>query len=127
MNHRTSDAEISWIACDSAKPGRPDRTCVVAQASREWSLRHLELEPDSIAKRMLPLVTRIIGADPNGDPVYVSAHRWRYAFVSSPLGQPYLHDSNHTLFAGGDWCLGAKVEDAWTSGRAIADALAQSL
>ncbi len=127
VTRRTSDEEISWIACDSAKPGRPDGTCVVAQASREWSLRHLELEPDSIAKRMLPLVTRIIGADPNVDPAYVSAHRWRYAFVSSPLGQPYLHDSDYTLFAGGDWCLGAKVEDAWTSGRAIADALARSL
>ncbi len=127
VTRRAPDEDISWIACDSAKPGRPDTTCVVAQASPEWSLRHLELEPEIIAQRMLPLVTRIIGTGPNIDPAYVSAHRWRYAFVSSSLGHPYLRGRDQTLFAGGDWCLGAKVEDAWTSGRAIADALAQSL
>ena len=43
------------------------------------------------------------------------------------LGQPYLSDRDQTLFAGGDWRLGAKVEDAWTSERAIAEALAQRI
>jgi predicted NAD/FAD-dependent oxidoreductase len=127
VTRRTPDEDISWIACDSTKPGRPGETCVLAQASRDWSLRHLDLELDSIAERMLHLVNPIIGTGPNVAPVYMSAHRWRYAFVATPLGQPFLNDRANTLFAGGDWCLGAKAEHAWISGRAIADALAESL
>jgi hypothetical protein len=125
VSHRAPDEDISWIACDNAKPQRPEVTCVIAQASRDWSLRHLELETESIAKLMLPTVFKAIGAGPEVEPIYLSAHRWRYAFVSAPLGQPYLSDGDRTLFAGGDWCLGAKVEDAWASGQAIAEALAE--
>lgn len=124
VSRRAEGEDISWIACDSAKPGRPDAPCVVAQAGHAWSRTHLEQEPQAIAERMLPMVLAAIGAGAAMEPVYVSAHRWRYAFVTAPLGQPYLCDGDHTLFAGGDWCLGAKVEDAWTSGQAIAEALA---
>ena len=122
-----SDKDISWIACDSAKPGRPDVVCIVAQASRDWSVRHLELERHEFAKRMLPLVSEAIGADLMTDPAYVSGHRWRFAFVSRPLGQSFLDDKEQTLFAGGDWCLGAQAEDAWTSGHAIAETIANGI
>ncbi len=114
------EAELAWIACDSTKPARPDTTCIVAQASRAWSLEHLELDKDAFARAMLPLLADAIGADPIADPAYVSGHRWRYAFVSTPLGQPFLADDAGTLFAGGDWCLGARAEHAWESGQAIA-------
>ena len=124
---RAPDEDISWIASDSGKPGRPDATCIVAQASRDWSLRHLECDRDEFAKLMLPLVSEALGADVVTDPAYVSGHRWRYAFVSQSLGHPYLADKEETLFAGGDWCLGAKAEHAWTSGQAIAEKIANEL
>lgn len=124
---RTPDEDISWIVCDSAKPGRPDATCIVAQASSDWSLRHLERDRDTFAQLMLPLVAAVVGADLMADPAYLSGHRWRYAFVSQPLGQPFLADKAETLFAGGDWCLGAKAEHAWTSGQAIAEKIANGL
>lgn len=125
-HHAPSD-NISWIVCDSAKPGRPDTTCILAQAGRDWSVRYLERDKDEFAKLMLPLVADAIGADLMVDPAYLSGHRWRYAFVSRSLGQPYLSDKEETLFAGGDWCLGAKVEHAWTSGQAIAAKIANGL
>ena len=127
VSRRTPDADISWIACDSAKPGRPDATCIVAQASRDWSVRHLELERDAFATLMLPLLSKALGIDAIIDPAYISGHRWRYAFVSRPLGQPCLVDEEQTLFAGGDWCLGAKAEDAWVSGQAIAETIADRM
>lgn len=127
VSRRTPDQDISWIVCDSAKPGRPDATCIVAQASRDWSIRHLELDRDVFAKRMLALLSDAIGGDPIANPAYLSGHRWRYAFVSQPLAQPYLASADRTLFAGGDWCLGARAEDAWTSGQAIADAIAEGI
>lgn len=39
------------------------------------------------------------------------------------VGLPSLASACITLQAAGDWCLGPRVEDAWTSGRAAADAL----
>ncbi len=119
--------DLSWVALDSAKPGRPDVPCLVAHASPEWSLRHLELEMPEIAQRMLPLVSQVLGTHLTADVPYLSAHRWRYALVSKPLGQPFLVDKTQTLFAGGDWCLGARAEDAWTSGKAIASAVLQTI
>ncbi|MEQ6250310.1 FAD-dependent oxidoreductase [Sulfitobacter sp. HNIBRBA3233] len=122
-HRRAPDAAISWIACDSDKPARPDATCIVAQASADWSVRHLELEKDAFAQKMLPMLADAIGAEVLRDPAYVSGHRWRYAFVSGPLGQPFVTDRSGTLFAGGDWCLGAKAEHAWESGKAMAEAV----
>jgi len=121
------DEDIAWITRDSVKPGRPAATCIVAQAGRGWSLQHLELGADAIADRMLPLVSQAIGADLAVDATYVSAHRWRYAFTSAALGEPFIADDTRTLFAGGDWCLGKKIEDAWSSGQAIADALLEDI
>jgi len=120
VSRRAPNKDICWIVCDSEKPQRPNATCIVAQASTDWSLRHLELERDVFAKLMLPLVSEAIGADFITDAAYVSGHKWRYAFVSQPLGQPFLMNAEQTLFAGGDWCLGARAEDAWSSGDAIA-------
>jgi renalase len=57
-------------------------------------------------------------------PAYLSAHRWRYALVERPLGEPCLWDEALRLGLCGDWCLGPRVEAAWMSGRALAAALA---
>ena len=121
---RTSeDQPLAWIAQDSSKPGRNGTlTSWVAQASAEWSERHLEETPEAIADRMLPMLADAIGVAP-GLALYVAAHRWRYARTMAPLGAPFLRSDDETLHVGGDWCLGARVEAAWASGTAIADAI----
>lgn len=127
VSRRAPDKEIAWIACDSDKPRRPNATCIVAQAGKDWSLQHLELDTSAFVEKMLPLVAEAVGTELMKDPAYVSGHRWRYAFVSRPLGQPFLVNEDHTLFAGGDWCLGARAEDAWSSGQAITQKIANGL
>lgn len=114
------DHPLVWIAQDSSKPGRND-ACVtwVAQASEAFSDAHLEDAPAAIAARMLPDLCDVIGADP-GTALHVVAHRWRYAQTAQALGQPFLRSDDGRLYLGGDWCLGARVEHAWASGRAIA-------
>jgi len=126
-SRHTPDKDIAWIICDSDKPERPYATSIVAHASADWSLRHLELDHDTVAQEMLPRVSEVIGADLMRDPAYVTGHRWRYGFVSLPLGQPFLMAEDETLFAGGDWCLGARAEDAWLSGQAIAQKIAEGV
>jgi predicted NAD/FAD-dependent oxidoreductase len=120
VSRKQPDHPLAFIARDSSKPGRPQAaTTWVAQASPDWSAEHLEEDKAQIADRMLPLLCQAIGADPE-TALHMDAHRWRYARVITPLGKPFLRDGTGTLYLGGDWCLGPRVEAAWTSGLAIA-------
>lgn len=116
--------DLVWIAQDSTKPGRPAGYAVawVAQAGVEFSARHLEDDPATVTARMLPMLCDRLGVA--ADRVsHVAAHRWRFARAATPLGQPFLSDALASLYLGGDWCLGPRVEAAWTSGTTIADDL----
>jgi renalase len=117
------DHPLAWIAQDSSKPGRDGTLATwVAQASVAWSGQHLEDTAEAIANRMLPMLAEVIGAAPQSA-LYVAAHRWRHARTIAPLGEPFLCNDDGTLHVGGDWCVGARVEAAWASGTAIADAI----
>lgn len=110
---------LAWIAQDSTKPGRnASVTGWVAQASPGWSRQHLEETPDTLAPLLLASLAEVIGADPQ-TAIHAIAHRWRYARVIKALGQPFLRSDDSTLWLGGDWCLGPRVEAAWESGDAI--------
>ncbi|MCV6598170.1 MAG: deoxyribodipyrimidine photolyase, partial [Mangrovicoccus sp.] len=111
--------DLAVIALNSAKPGRAETQCWVAHASPSWSAAHLELEFPQIAALMLPKLCAQIGAQPD-QAIHVAAHRWRYARVVTAIGQPFLRDLAGSLYAGGDWCLGADADHAWQSGVAIA-------
>ena len=121
--HRDAEDDIAWLALDSAKHKRPGPQCWVAQAGLAWSKDNLEHDKPEIANRMLPMVCKRLGADPD-DALYVSAHRWRYAQASTPLGEPFLNTD--TLYVGGDWALSSRAEGAWLSGTAMAHALLET-
>ena len=115
--------DIAWIARNGSKPGRePGPECWVVHAGPEWSRRHLELERDQVAGMMVEMLPEAFGG-PLPDIETAQAHRWRFARTTAPLGAPFLSFAESTLFLGGDWCLGARVECAFESGRAIAQAL----
>jgi renalase len=113
---------LAWIAQDSTKPGRPQRVATqwVAQAGEAFSVAHLEETPTEMATLMLPMLCDRLGVTPDRV-VHAAAHRWRYARVTQALGQPFLRNPDATLYLGGDWCIGPRVEAAWTSGTAIAN------
>lgn len=111
---------LGWIAQDSSKPGRDGELVTwVAQASADWSNANLELAPEEVAQAMLPLLADAIGVLPAAA-VHFAAHRWRYAHATRALGVPFLCSDDQTLYLGGDWCLGARVEAAFCSGDSIA-------
>jgi predicted NAD/FAD-dependent oxidoreductase len=124
VTREAPDDPITWIAQDSAKPGRPKVGAVawVAQAGPAFSAAHLNDDPAAIAARMLPMLCERLGVTA-ARVTHAAAHRWRYARVTASLGQTFLRDASGALYLGGDWCIGPRVEAAWTSGTAIADDL----
>jgi hypothetical protein len=117
---------LAWLARDSAKPGRDaGRLTFTAHANAAWSRQHLEDAPDVVAPQLLAATQRLTGV--RAEPSYLSAHRWRFALVEHPAGEPFLFDRDRRIGACGDWCLGARVESAFESGRAMGAAVAAAL
>ena len=67
-----------------------------------------------------------LGLD-SGNIVHAQLHRWLYAGVAQPLGQPYLADTQRSLICAGDWCLGNDIDCALASAEATAAQVIQSL
>jgi predicted NAD/FAD-dependent oxidoreductase len=116
--YRRGDGTIAWMSREASKPGRPsDKEAVVIQASAEWSRRHLELPAEEIIE-LLSWESGLMAT-----PILAIAHRWRYALVEQPAGQPCLWDPASRIGACGDWCMGPGLEAAFLSGEAMADRL----
>ena len=108
------DGDVAWLSDEGAKPGRAAGG-VVLQASEAWTAPRLEMERDEAAVDLVALLHEAAGVTA---PAWTFAHRWRYSRTAAPAGAPFLAAPG--LRVGGDWCLGPRVEDAWTSGTAIA-------
>lgn len=116
--------DIAWMARNASKPGRersPETWTV--HASTTWSVRHLEAKPEDAAAYLRQIALPLAGLR-DGTVVHAAAHRWRYARTLKPADAPFLSDETGTLLAAGDWCLGARVENAFESGRAAASFIA---
>ena len=124
ITSQNPDDPLSWIALDSSKPDRPQGLGAlwVAQAGEAFSVTNLEKTPGDMTALMLPLLCQRLGVT-HDCVTHAASHRWRYARVKQALGQPFLRSDDGSLYLGGDWCIGPRVEAAWTSGTAIADAI----
>ena len=122
---QSDDNMIAWIARNTSKPGRnKDRETVVLHATPSWSERHLEMNHEEVANRLIARVRSLTSVQ--DQPLFSIAHRWRYALVEQTLGRTHLWNADDGLGACGDWCLGPRVEAAFDSGNALAEAILQS-
>lgn len=123
---RLDDGPVAWLARQTSRfSGEGLVDGWVVHASPAWSQEHLECTPDEVVPSLLAALAAQLPAPP--PPVFTRAHRWRYAMTMQPLGRPFLADSANGLWAGGDWCLGARVENAFQSGVAMAGSIADAL
>ena len=117
---------IQRIETDSSKPGRhPNAATFVAHASPDWSRCHLERTADEVARELTQHFRSLTGIV--ADPVYASAHRWRYALVEQAAGIDCLWHANTRIGACGDWAIGPHVEAAFDSGEAMAAAILSTM
>lgn len=123
---KPEDPVIAWIASNSSKPGRAaDAQTWVAHARPDWSRANLETSAADLCAPLLAQFRAVTGVV--AEPMYISAHRWRYALVEKVVGVPCLFDARAMVGACGDWCLGPRVESAYDSGCAVADTLLPTL
>ncbi|WP_404420154.1 NAD(P)/FAD-dependent oxidoreductase [Thalassospira australica] len=123
------DPAISWAARSGNHHHlihKPSPDLWVLHASPEWSRDNLEEDKERIASRLLDKLRAASGAKLS-DVISIDAHRWRYARTIMPLGKSHLGGMNGRVIAAGDWCLGARVETAWCSGKCAAHALIETL
>lgn len=125
VTRRDADAVLTWIAQNDTKPARSKayRTWV-AQANPHWSATHIDVDRSEIKTQMVDLLCSELHVAPS-KLRHAGLQGWRYGLVDEPLGQPFLSDG--TLWAGGDWCCGPKVQDAWLSGTKIASDLVSGM
>lgn len=119
------DPVLPWFARNRSKPGRSGPDTWVLHAGTEWSMAHLEDDAADVAVALLaalPQRLRAVAECPLAlpPPGLAIGHRWRYARVERPLGVEALWDPALALGACGDWCLDARIEAAYLSGRALA-------
>lgn len=116
------DSPISWIACNHSKPQRHAPDCLLIQTANDWSEAHLEEDQAQVETIVLNELEALLGVT-LPEPSYRALHRWRYANVREPVGEPYLLDEAQTLAACGDWCLQGRVEAAFLSACHLSHAL----
>jgi photolyase PhrII len=120
------DPVVGWVANQASKPGRGNAPCWVVHAQPEWSEAHLDDDADAVARALAARWVALTGADA----AFVatsSAHRWRYARVTATTGDAAHWDPELGLGLAGDACGGARIEDAWLSGEALAGRVLASL
>lgn len=116
---RIHDADVSWIAVNSSKPGRRrEHFSLVAQSSNDWADAHIEDAREAVTQHLLSQVSEITGEDA-GCAEHIALHRWRYANVSDEAGDLTLVDDNNRLAACGDWCNEGRVEAAFRSAKRV--------
>lgn len=120
------DSPISWLAFTDSKPDRSCAPSMIAHSRGDWAREHLDDDPAVIRQQLGDALTTLTGL-PEDAIANSNLHRWRYARTTQPLGAPFWLTEDNRLGACGDWCLGERVEDAFTSGMAIANAIIESL
>jgi predicted NAD/FAD-dependent oxidoreductase len=116
------DPVINWISRNNTKPGRPESACLVVNSNALWADLNIDGPLESIRREMLHALRLYVLVDPFEADASV-IHRWRYANVQRPVGEPFLLDQDSQLAACGDWCIAGRVEAAFQSAGALGDTL----
>ncbi|MGG6294801.1 NAD(P)/FAD-dependent oxidoreductase [Leptolyngbya sp. AN02str] len=114
---------LAWIGLDNRKQTVAQIPVAVVQSSAQFAEQWFD-EPDlpTVGRSLLTLAADNLSQVWLQNPAELQVHRWRYAFVRSPLRQTCLSTTVPLpLVCGGDWCGGTNLEAALRSGLAAAN------
>ena len=107
--------DLSWIAVNSSKPGRPDDYSLLVHSTNDWAEEHLDDDMDAVKEYLCSQLAKIIGQNVYSAQ-HIDLHRWRYANISKQDQNILFIDSESKLAACGDWCKKGRIEEAFRSG-----------
>lgn len=115
-----AEAPFAFVGDNQAKGVSPV-PAVTFHATQPWSLEHWDDDLESLRVALLERAAPFLG-----DAVAVEAQvkKWRFAGPRDPWPEPCWLDEEHRVVLAGDMFAGPKVEGAFNSGAAAADALA---
>lgn len=122
---RSVSGPVSWAARNSAKPGRSGAETWVIHASPARSRALIDAPRDEAAKALLADFF-VACSTPPVTPVHCDAHRWLYALPQALAGGGARFDAALGIGIAGDYLHSPRVEGAWLSGRALAEAVKQA-
>jgi len=111
---------LRWMARNNSRPGRSGPDGWVLHASPDWSRAFLESDPETVARLLTEEAFIRFGLPA---PLFVQAHRWRYALVETAPETAFALDESGTVGCAGDWRLGGRAECGWDSGEALGESL----
>ncbi|MFL2529112.1 MAG: NAD(P)/FAD-dependent oxidoreductase [Candidatus Azotimanducaceae bacterium] len=120
------NADISWLAVNSNKPGRSNTASLIVHSSEDFAEKNLEKDPLEIQQYLCDETSRIISTDVSSAQ-FKAVHRWRYANNVERKTFPVFLDNDANLAACGDWCLGGRVENAFVSANNLYEKMKSSL
>lgn len=135
---------LSWIAKDSAKPGRlRDKNTELNQtsetwiihASSDWSQQYVDEDKAMVSTLMLNAFKDVmhqanIAASQPNTPLFIQSHalhRWLYADCETYLTSQFYYADDQHIGLCGDWLNGGKIQGAWLSGYQLAKHLIKRL
>ena len=118
---------LQLISQDSRKRSEPKYLTLVIQARPRWSRERLDAPAESWSAELLAAAAELVGGWML-QPLWTSAHRWRYARVDrgNELARPLLTQlrAGPRLGLAGDvFAPGGGVQAAWLSGSVLAQRL----
>ena len=116
------DSQLSWAARQGSKPGRCNAGHWLLHFTAEFSQQHLEADGDTIAQHAMQALQRLTDKTVAGQVSHY--HRWRFAQQNPDYPvQGAVHLPELALGLAGDWLNGGRVENAWLSGRQLAQSI----
>ncbi|NNF18070.1 MAG: NAD(P)-binding protein [Gammaproteobacteria bacterium] len=119
-------ADISRIAVNSSKPGRPPAFTLVVQSTDALAEALSEADRALVTERLMAATSASMGINVH-QAACVQLQRWRYAHLEQQLGTGFHIDPALQLAACGDWLIEGRVEAAFASGHELAGTLLQTL
>ena len=113
---------LAWVAQDSSKRKDPKDLVLVLHSTPEYARENYEAPHEQVARDLLEALSQGDERyEPFTAPLWTDVQRWRYARATEPYEKKVLRQDG--LYFCGDWCGGAKLEAAYLSGLATAQAI----
>lgn len=118
---RPKESPIAWVADNHQKGISPNQTAITIQAGTAFSETHFDDDLMAVGQTLLNQLPDLI---PLADVLTYQVHRWRYSLAEVRHPEPFLAANTPVpLLFGGDGFGSGKIEGAFLSGLALADAL----